>query len=249
MGNKRKDPFIVAVIPAAGRGSRMQASVNKQYLELGGMPVLARTLSAFEHHPGIDRILVVAGGAEQEQIRVLCRKYEIGKFAGVVEGGATRQDSVRNALDHLAASLENPSSAHQKETCYVLIHDGARPFVSREVIDRCIQGAIRYNACGAGVSVKDTMKQVDESGRILCTVPRDSLRAIQTPQAFHFPMIYRLHNRALHDGLSFTDDTSIAEYYGEKVFMVDGDYCNIKITTPEDLLYGEVLLRQINRLE
>ena len=237
---------VYAIIPAAGQGSRMgMPGQNKQFLELGGMPVLARTLLAFEHSPYIDGIVVVSGPSETGQILSMCTKYHIGKLLGIAEGGATRQDSVRHALEFLGAFLSSIQSPRDHAGDYVLIHDGARPFISDEVILRCIRAVKIYHACGAGVMVKDTIKQVAKDGRILRTPPREGLWAIQTPQAFLLSMIGPLHQRAFEENLSFTDDTAIAEHYGETVHMVPGDYQNIKITTPEDLLYGEVLLKSI----
>lgn len=231
---------VFAIIPAAGRGDRMGADRNKQFLELGGVPILARTLQIFEKSHLIDDIVIVTNASEKQIIQNLCKEYNITKCTGIATGGVTRQDSVRNALSLLSGSMPGNDGL-------VLIHDGARPFVSEEVIKRCIDGLKYHHACGAGVRVKDTIKQVREDGRIMNTPPRKELWAIQTPQAFLFSLIEKLHNRAFADSLSFTDDCAVAEYYGISVYMVEGEYQNIKITTQEDLLYGEVLLNKINK--
>ncbi len=237
---------IYGVIPAAGQGSRMGVGkANKQFLELQGIPVLIRTLLAFEQSPRIDGIAVVANPSDRVCIQALCEQYRITKLIGIAAGGETRQDSVRNALEFLSDYLGGKNLPGSDKKDYVLIHDGARPFVSNAIIERCIDGAIRYHACGAGVPVKDTIKQVRPDGTIFHTPPREELWAIQTPQAFLLSLIEPLHRKAFREGLSFTDDTAIAEHYGEKVHMVTGGYQNIKITTPEDLLYGEVLLRNL----
>lgn len=241
----KKGERIYAVIPAAGQGSRMGADYpDKQFLELQGMPILLRTLLVFEKSPLIDGIVIAIGSSETDLLKTMCEKYKITKLIGITPGGLTRQDSVRGALAFLSGYFSSkkipPASA------IVLIHDGARPFVTDAVIERCIEGVKKYRACGAGVQVKDTIKQVHPDGRILHTPSREGLWAIQTPQAFIFTLIERLHEKAFLEGRAFTDDTAIAEYFGQEVRIVQGDYRNIKITTPEDLIYGEALLKQQN---
>lgn len=273
-----KKTKVYAIIPAAGQGQRMGATkTSKQFIELLGVPILARTLLAFENSKDVDGIVVVTCSSEESRIRELCASFGITKLVGVAKGGETRQDSVRNALEFLVSSItlvesedyepktlitesktpvtmeersQIKSKAVKSQTdCYVLIHDGARPFVSNEVIERCIEGAKKYHACGAGVRVKDTIKQVRNDGRITNTPPRDELWAIQTPQAFLLTLISDLHSKAYGENLHFTDDTAIAEYFGSDVYIVDGEYRNIKITTPEDLLYGEILLKDMEQKE
>lgn len=233
-----------AIIPAAGQGSRMGARTNKQFMELLGIPVIIRTLLKFEKSSLIDGILVVTNADEQDKLLSLCRKYSITKLIGAVPGGETRQDSVRNALLYLASYIGSNTPDISSDDCQVLIHDGARPFVSDEIIQRCVEGVEKHNACGAGVKVKDTIKIAEPgSGLIIKTLPREQLWAIQTPQAFKLSLIGNLHNKAHDEKLSFTDDLSIAEYYGEKAYIVDGDYRNIKITTPIDIEIGEFLIK------
>lgn len=242
----RREERVYAIIPAAGQGSRMGLpGQNKQFLELGGLPVLARTLMVFENSPHIDGIVVVSGQSETDQIRAMCARYHIGKLLGIADGGQTRQESVRHALEFLAEFLSSKQSPQDYTEDFVLIHDGARPFITEEIIGRCAIAVKRFHACGAGVMVKDTIKQVSQDGTIQHTPPREKLWAIQTPQAFLLSMIGPLHQKADEEKLFFTDDTAIAEHYGKTVHMVMGDYRNIKITTPEDLLYGEVLLKSL----
>ena len=239
-----KKTNVYAIIPAAGQGSRMGSpKTNKQFLELQGIPVLARTLLMFENSKDVDGIIVVTGQSDEPRIKEICLSYGIRKLIGIAKGGDTRQDSVRNALQFLEFIISGEEPGFSGTDNYVLIHDGARPFVSNEIIDRCICGAKKYLACGAGVRVKDTIKQVNHEGRIINTPPRDELFAIQTPQAFLLPLISDLHAKAYRENLRFTDDTAIAEHYGTDVYMITGEYRNIKITTPEDLLYGEILLK------
>jgi 2-C-methyl-D-erythritol 4-phosphate cytidylyltransferase len=281
--------MVCAIVPAAGQSSRMKSSINKQFIELRGVPVIIRTLLAFEQSPLIDSIVVVTRDSEREELSLLCTKYKITKLIGVAYGGDTRQDSVRNALEFLAniqsrrrhfftesvnemhgSEAQNnlniagskgtfesknnrlnlskpndiPSTPFNPENCYVLIHDGARPFVSEDIIKRCVDTVLKHKACGVGVPVKDTIKKVSSDLKILETLPRENLWAIQTPQAFHFPLISKLHEMAYDERLQFTDDTSLAEHYGKDAFMIEGDYRNIKITTPDDLLLGEMILNK-----
>lgn len=226
-----------AVIPAAGQGSRMGSKTNKQFLELGGKPVIARTLLVFDKIPEISGIVISARKGETDELREICCKYGIKKIMKIVEGGNSRQDSVKNCLDYL-------SSAAKGENAFVLIHDGARPFIDRETIKKCMECVLEKGACGVGVPVKDTIKQTGPSGRIEKTIDRNNLWSIQTPQAFLLKDISMLHSRAKSENLSFTDDTAIYEYYNRKSYMVTGSYRNIKITTKEDLLYGEILLKE-----
>ncbi len=250
-----KDRFY-AIIPAAGRGTRMGMPVNKQFLEIGGAPILARTLSAFEECAVIDGILIAGNEDEIPLLRDLCAKYRITKLIGIAPGGSTRLRSVMSAISALAKlpgmpSGVGPSAADGEEAggqnVYVLIHDGARPFVSDSVIRACAAGAVLHGACVCGVPVKDTIKVVDREGRIVSTVPRDGLWAVQTPQAFRFPLISDLCAKAAALNLDFTDDAQAAEHFGIEVQMIRGDYSNIKITTPDDLSLGETILRRQDR--
>ncbi len=237
----KKREWIYAVIPAAGQGVRMGAdSPCKQFLELQGIPILIRTLLVFEKFPAIDGIVVAIGPAETELLKALCEKYRITKLIGIAPGGKTRQESVRGALGFLSGHL--PPKKIPVTSTLVLIHDGARPFVTEEIIKNSIEGVKKYRACGAGVPVKDTIKQVHLDGRIIHTPSREALWAIQTPQAFDFTLIERLHEKAFLERRAFTDDCAIAEFFGQEVRIVMGDYRNIKITTPEDMICGEALI-------
>jgi 2-C-methyl-D-erythritol 4-phosphate cytidylyltransferase len=244
--------LVFALVPAAGIGTRMNTPVSKQFIELGGIPVIIRTLLAFERSELIDGIVVSARICEQKQIQRLANEYHISKLLGIARGGTTRQDSVRNGLNHLIKLLKADQSDSMPpcpKNSYVLIHDGARPFVTAKIIEDSICCVKRHKACGVGVPTKDTIKRVDEGNGservILETLRRDSLWVIQTPQSFSLPLIRNLHRKAFQDGLVCTDDTSLAEHYDRKCLMIEGDYRNIKITTPEDILFGELILKQL----
>lgn len=246
------DMNFFAVIPAAGSGSRMKSGTNKQFMELAGIPVIARTLSVFQKSPLITGIVISARENEIDDLLRICREYKITKLAGVVFGGDTRQMSVRNSLLFLAEKItageiiKTANCENLLSDSYVLIHDGARPFVCEDILERCAECVVSKKACGVGVPVKDTIKQTTVGNEILKTLDRSSLWAIQTPQAFLLDNILALHNRAYEEKKDFTDDTALLEYYGQKAFMVEGSYNNIKITTPEDIILGETILKGIN---
>lgn len=233
---------VLAVIAAAGSGSRMKSGVNKQFLAIDGVPVVARTFCAFADHPRVDAIVVVASPGEEARMAELCESYATARIRAVVTGGATRQESVRNGL--LAAMAEESSPIDTTIPTVLLVHDGARPFVSDEVIDRCIDGALAHGVCAAAVPVKDTLKVVDADGAVVATPDRAGLRAVQTPQAFRLPELRRALQHAEATGFVGTDDVSLAEAAGLPVRLVDGDYRNIKITTPEDLAVARALVRE-----
>jgi len=223
---------VRVLIPAAGAGRRMETGTNKQYLELAGRPVLARTLQVFEQHPLIDSITIIVAAAEvdfcQQEIVASGR---FSKVAAVVAGGAERQDSVYCGLQACEAADDD----------LILIHDGARPLVSAALIDRVVAAVRRDGACLAAVPVKDTVKVVRD-GCVVDTPDRATLWLAQTPQAFRYDLIRAAHDRAAAEGVRATDDAQLAEWAGAGVRVVEGDYRNLKITTPEDLPVAERLL-------
>lgn len=223
---------VFVVIPAAGAGRRMGAEINKQYLTLAGRPVLAHTLDLFQRHPSVDAVFVVSPREEIGYCRSeVVEKYGFGKVLEVVEGGAERQDSVRNGL----------AACGEGDRDIVLIHDGVRPFFPSGLIGAVIETADRVGGCVVGVPVKDTIKEVD-GGLIAWTPLRGRLWQAQTPQAFPLGIIREAHQAALRDGFSGTDDASLVERLGRPVAMVEGSYRNIKITTPEDLVLAQAFL-------
>lgn len=224
----------IALIPAAGMGKRMGASINKQYLQLNGMPIVARTISLFEQSPLIDAIYLVIPAEEIPY----CRKHVVEacgfrKIAAIVPGGRERQNSVFNGL--------NAMRKHVSDDDIILIHDGVRPLITEQVLLESINSARLHDGALVAVPVKDTVKTV-QNGFVSNTPPRESLWHAQTPQTFRFAKIFQAHQSAETDGFIGTDDASLVERSGGKVYIVQGDYRNIKITTPEDLILAEAFL-------
>lgn len=222
---------ISAVIVAGGRGRRMGADMNKVFLRLGGMEIIARTLTAFERCPDIGEIIIVTGAADMERVRSIAGRYNIKKTAAIVEGGAERQNSVYNGLR--AASGD-----------FAAIHDGARCLITPEEISAVVHDATVFGAAALGVKVKDTLKSIDDAGNITGTPDRERTVQIQTPQVFPTDGIKALHERAAAEGVTVTDDCSVFEHYGRSVHVTQGSYDNIKLTTPEDVFVGEQILKR-----
>ena len=223
---------IMAIIPAAGIGSRMGSGIKKQYLMLGNMPVLARTIRVMEDSPEIQGIVLVVGPGEEAYCRdhILAGKA-FSKVMAVVPGGDHRQSSVYNGLSFLPG-----------ETQMVLIHDGARPLVQPGEISRVIEAAREVGAAALAVPLKDTVKVVDSRGWVQSTPPREFLWAVQTPQVFRYGIIMEAHRKAREVGQLATDACALVESLGGPVKLVAGSYENIKITTPEDLVLAEAFL-------
>jgi 2-C-methyl-D-erythritol 4-phosphate cytidylyltransferase len=224
------------LIPAAGMGRRMGTAVSKQYLDLAGKPILAHTLSLFEHHPQIESIYLIVPPADiaycREQI-VGC--YGFRKVANIVAGGAERQDSVFNGLQAMAADgIDQP---HRP----VLIHDGARPLFNSGLLSQLVEIIIAQGACAVGVPVKDTIKDV-QNRQITGSPDRDHLWQAQTPQGAQYGLLIRAYKQAGEDGFRGTDDAALLTRLGCPVQMLESDYRNIKVTTPEDLLIAAALL-------
>lgn len=219
---------IAALVVAAGRGIRAGAGMPKQYRMLGGIPVLTRTLKALCAHPAIAAI-IVAIHPDDEALYEACvaalAPQERARLLRPVHGGATRQSSVHAGLCALDAS-----------TCpHVLVHDAARPFVSRDLIARACTALATHDAALPGIPVTDTIKQVTDDGRVTRTPPRDALRAVQTPQAFRLAPLLAAHRRAIEAGLTeFTDDGALAEWAGIEVHVFAGEAGNIKLTHEAD---------------
>lgn len=223
-----------ALIPAAGMGKRMGASVNKQYLHLNSMPIVARTISVFEQCPLINAVYLVIPAEEIPYCREhIVDAYGFSKVAAIIPGGKERQNSVLNGLRAMSSAVEDND--------IVLIHDGVRPLITGELIAECIRVARASAGALVAVPCKDTIKTVHE-GIVINTPPRETLWQAQTPQAFRFESIFNAHLSAEADGFSGTDDASLMERTGSCVRVIRGDYRNIKITTPEDLLLAEAFL-------
>lgn len=220
-----------AVIVCAGNSTRM-GGVNKILLPLGERKVIGVTMQAFQACESVCEIVIVAREADIPAIQEEAELAGITKLSACTTGGATRQESVINGIKMIS-----------KESELVAVHDGARPLVRPEHIEKVIKDASVFGGATLGVPVKDTIKSVD-GGLIVDTPPRSSLYITQTPQIFRRKLYFEGIDFALEHGLDFTDDCQLVEAIGGKVAMTVGDYTNIKITTPEDISIAEVLLRQ-----
>ncbi|MCX8118875.1 MAG: 2-C-methyl-D-erythritol 4-phosphate cytidylyltransferase [Desulfobacterota bacterium] len=223
-----------AIIVSAGQGLRFMAGRKKQFFSLGGKPLLAHTLAPFEASPLVRGIYLVVGGEDIEYCqKEIVEPYHYTKIAKILPGGPERQDSVRNGLEALPPDAD-----------LVVIHDGVRPFVSREMIEESIRSAIRFGAAIVAIPVKDTIKMVHPEGTVLKTLEREFLYQAQTPQTFRTDLIKEAYQKAKEEGYTGTDDASLVERFGKKVYLLPGSYTNIKITTLEDLLLAELLLQR-----
>ncbi len=220
-------------------GKRMGASINKQYLHLNGLPIVARTISVFEASPLIDSIYLVIPADEIPY----CREHVVEacgflKIAAIIPGGKERQNSVMNGLRAMREQISDDD--------VVLIHDGVRPLITESLLINSINSARLYDGALAAVPVKDTIK-IASNGIVSDTPPRESLWQAQTPQSFRFDKIFTAHLSAESEGFIGTDDASLVERIGGEVHIITGDYRNIKITTPEDLVLAEAFLTVMER--
>lgn len=229
---------VVAIVLSAGKGTRMGAEVAKQYLLVNDKPVLYYTLQAFEQSEVDEVVLVVSRGEEEYVTSNIVKKYGFQKVSKVIAGGKERYDSVYSGLQEI------------KEASYVLIHDGARPCLTVDLLSRLIREVKVKEACVAAVPVKDTIKVVNSSEEIVDTPLRDTLRMVQTPQAFSYPLIKRAYDLIMEQEHSFiTDDAMVVEHVmSKRVYSVYGEYTNIKITTPEDLSIMRSFLEMQHRI-
>ncbi|MBQ9964501.1 MAG: 2-C-methyl-D-erythritol 4-phosphate cytidylyltransferase [Clostridia bacterium] len=219
-----------AVLLAAGNSTRMGAP--KQFLLIHGCPVLARTMQAFEACSVIDRIVVVAQPTDHERIYALAKEYGISKLQTVIEGGVTRQESAYKGV--MACG----------DAQLVAVHDGARPLITPSVIERVMLAADQYGAASVAVRAKDTMKIADADGLVVSTLDRSVLWNVQTPQAFKPDQYLKVYAHAVDQGVTnSTDECALFEAQGYPVMLVEGEYTNIKMTTPEDILLAEGLLK------
>ena len=224
--------MISGIILAGGKGKRMRSAISKQFIDIKGKPIIYYTLKKFSENKKIDNIIVVLPEDEVKYFKEnILKKYEL-RINKIVIGGKEIQDSVYNALK----SLKNSS------TDIVLIHDGARPFISERIINEGIKFAEIYGAAAPGVMPKDTIKVKNEKNFSVDTPNRANLVSIQTPQVFKFDEILECHEKIRYNGEKVTDDTMVVEKYGYSVYLYDGEYTNIKVTTPEDLILAERLI-------
>jgi 2-C-methyl-D-erythritol 4-phosphate cytidylyltransferase len=224
---------VAVIIVAGGSGQRMNALVRKQYMMLAGLPILVRTLNVFTPMEA-PLLLVIPEGDAPFCKKEILEPHALEEKVQLVHGGKDRQASVKNGL----AALHRAGFTHNG---IVLIHDGVRPFVDKAMILRCIDGALAHGACIPAVAVVDTLKRVDDQGKIVSTVPRDNLYQVQTPQTFRFDLIVKAHEYAMDRDFRGTDDASLVEAMGEAVYLTSGALDNIKLTTPGDLDRGEYI--------
>jgi 2-C-methyl-D-erythritol 4-phosphate cytidylyltransferase len=225
---------VIALVPAAGMGKRMAAGINKQYLLLNEMPIIAHTLSVLEKAALVDDIILIIPEEEIAYCREqVVERFGFSKIRHIVPGGSERQYSVLNGLRILDQVDDND---------ILLIHDGVRPFISVPVIERAVSAARNFDGVLVAVPAKDTIKVVID-GFVTDTPPRQNLWIAQTPQAFRYSVIRAAHELADAEGFLGTDDASLVERLGKQIHIVIGDYHNIKITTREDLILAEAILK------
>jgi len=222
--------LIRVVIPAGGSSSRM-GGINKLIAKVGGLPVIVRTIKAFHELEYIEQIVIVVPKEQHEQYSKLLKEYKIDSKVKFAYSGLSRRESVYNGLKEL-----------DDDEGIVLIHDAARPLVTKKIIDECIEGAKRYGFCLAASKNTDTIKRADNIMFVEKTLDREKIYNAQTPQAFKTEFALDFHKRAQEDSLDVTDDSMIAEYYGHNVKIIESDIFNIKITSKIDLLIAESIL-------
>ncbi|MED4699362.1 2-C-methyl-D-erythritol 4-phosphate cytidylyltransferase [Lysinibacillus capsici] len=220
------------VLPAAGSGKRMGAGQNKLFLKLLEKPILVHTLEVFQQDPACTGIWLAVKPEERGFIQKMLEDYRITKVKGLPDGGAERQHSVHSCMKEM------------QQVDIVLVHDAARPFITHDIIAKLVQNAHHHGAAIAGVRAKDTMKKVSMNGIIEETVDRESLWMVQTPQAFRFELIMEAEDVAEKVGFLGTDEAMLMERLGHQVHIVESSYENVKMTTQEDLVFGEAILRK-----
>ncbi|MBM4764966.1 2-C-methyl-D-erythritol 4-phosphate cytidylyltransferase [Bacillus sp. B15-48] len=223
------------VIPAAGQGKRMGAGKNKLYITLEGIPVLIHTLRIFDEDEQCDGVILAIHRDDEEGFKDLLKTYQIKKVTELVYGGKERQNSVFNGIKTIHSDG------------IVLVHDAARPFIKKSTIHKLVQAAEEDGAAIVAVPVKDTVKRA-ENLQVTETIERSSLWAVQTPQAFRVSLVLQAHEQAETDQFIGTDDASLVERLHQKVVIIEGDYDNIKLTTPEDIYFAEAILKKNRRL-
>jgi len=225
---------VTALVPAAGMGKRMGKAVAKQFLPLGDMPMLAHTLLTIQRSSEIDEIIPILSEEDMEScLKNIIEAYHITKVRTLVVGGKERQDSVYNGLRKT-----------DKDTAVIVVHDGVRPFVTTELLRECVEAARKGESVAAGVPLKDTVKEVDDKGIVRQTLERSRIWAIQTPQAFPAKVLRKAYDASYKKKEYGTDDATLVERMGGKIRVIMGSYDNIKITTPEDLILAEEILKR-----
>lgn len=226
---------VTAIILAAGAGRRIGGGVAKSYLPIAGRPLVLRTLDRMFSSQTVERVVLVVAADDMERCEALLRNDSALRDRPYLlqTGSGTRQQSAQRGLEKVDA-----------ETDVVIIHDGARPFVSAALIDRCVESAAQKGAVVVGLPARDTIKIVGDDGLILSTPARRSLWEIQTPQVFQKELIVAAHRQAERDGVEVTDDAMVVERLGKPVFVLEGERTNLKITLPEDIWLAEMMIRE-----
>lgn len=228
----------VAIILSAGRGKRMGSNVPKQYMDIKGNPILYYSIKAFEESD-VHSIIIVTGSSDINYVKTeIVEKYGFNKVKDIVSGGNERYDSVYNGL----------IAAQKLDADYIMIHDGARPFVDQDTIVNCMENVRTSRACIAGVPVKDTIKVVESNNIIVDNPNRSTLWMAQTPQCFEFNLVYNSYKEMIESKKTegVTDDAMVVEAFsGVKSVMIESSYNNIKVTTPIDIKIGEQLLNNL----
>ncbi|MBE7027986.1 MAG: 2-C-methyl-D-erythritol 4-phosphate cytidylyltransferase [Ruminococcaceae bacterium] len=227
----KRDYYVSCILAAGGSGTRMGAEVNKIFLDVLGVPVIARTLSVLNNSDFIDEIIIVTKEHDLAGCHDIVREFNINKVKTITVGGSTRQESVRNGLFEVSGNAD-----------IVMVHDAARPLVTPYHLEEVIFTAKEYGAAALGVPEKNTLKQIDSDGFIVQTVDRSMVYAIHTPQVFAKELIEKMYKYADETSISATDDCMLAEVMGVKIKMIEDSYENIKITTPDDLVIAERIL-------
>lgn len=222
--------YVTAIVLAAGRGKRFKSRIPKPFIKINSQPVIIYPLKTLSSHPAVREIIVVVDAKNSNKILKQIRRYRIGKIKAVVEGGKRRQDSVRNGL-----------RAIDRRTGLVLVHDGVRPFINRKMVSRVIREASVCGAAIVGMPVKATIKKIKNEFIVEKTLNRNNLWEAQTPQVFKKDLILKAYKKFGHSNV--TDDAVLVEKLGAKVRAVLGSYNNIKITTPEDLIIAEAIVK------
>ena len=229
----------IAIILAGGTGSRMCTSTPKQFLPISGRPIIIRSLDVFQNHPLIDQIYVVIHPDYITELKTMVDYYHMSKVFNIIPGGITRQGSSWNALQNIRGKDED----------ILVFHDAVRPFVTPEIISTCLTMTEINHACTVAVPTVDTIALANPDRSIQAIPDRTLLWNIQTPQCFKFKIIYGAHQLAMSkNSNNSSDDTRLVLESGHPVFLIDGDYNNIKITTPADIFRAETFLEQRNKM-
>ncbi|MFH1678635.1 MAG: 2-C-methyl-D-erythritol 4-phosphate cytidylyltransferase [Candidatus Omnitrophota bacterium] len=228
--------FVSAIIPAAGLGLRLNSRIPKPLVRLNKKPIFLHTVGILSSHPDIKELILVVSADNFNLVNSYIKKNKVAKIRDLVIGGGRRRDSVSNGLKRVSREAE-----------FILVHDAVRPFIELDMISRVIQEAKNCKAAVLGVPVKATVKEIDVTGRVLRTLKRQRLYEIQTPQVFQRDLIINAYQR--FPNIAAVDDASLVEKAGNKVSVVLGSYFNIKITTPEDLVFAKAILKYQNNLK